>query len=258
MATVTAVWDQQPRERTADDIMRKLRGQNEPAARRLPRPERKRVAATVKNSLAEGIAEMFDEADRRDPERVRPCVVLVDGDEDQAAQVEKQATSRGRTITLVLDLLHVLHYVWLAGMAIRRGDAKKADSWVRSYLEKLLTAAQPLDVIAGINQAATLAALTAKEREPVDKCVGYLKSNISYIRYPEYLSQGMPIATGVIEGACRYLVQDRLGITGARWGLQSAEAVLRLRALATNGDWDAYWRFHLRKEHERCKLAAAA
>jgi hypothetical protein len=60
----------------------------------------------------------------------------------------------------------------------------------------------------------------------------------------------LPIATGVIEGACN-LVQDRLGITGARWGLASAEAVLRLRALATNGDWDAYWRFHLRKEAER-------
>ena len=201
---------------------------------------------------------MFDEADRRDPERERPCVVLVDGDEDQAAQIEAQASQRGRAITLVLDLLHVLHYVWLAGMAIRRGDAKKADAWVRTYLEKLLTAAQPLDVIAGINQAATLAALTAQEREPVDKCVGYLKSNISYIRYPEYLARGLPIAAGVIEGACRHLVQDRLGITGARWGLRSAEAVLRLRALATNDDWDAYWRFHLRKEHERCKLAATA
>jgi hypothetical protein len=258
MATVTAVWDQEPRKRTADDIVRKLRGESEPPACRLPRPMRKRVAATVQNNLAEGIAEMFDEADRRDPERRRPCVVLVDGDEDQAAQVEAQAAKRGRAITLVLDLLHVLHYIWLAGMAIRRGNAKKADAWVQAYLQKLLTAAHPLDVIAGINQAATLAGLADKEREPVDKCVGYLKSNITYIRYPEYLSQGMPIATGVIEGACRHLVQDRLGITGARWGLRSAEAVLRLRALATNGDWDEYWRFHLRKEHERCRLASAA
>ena len=126
------------------------------------------------------------------------------------------------------------------------------------YLYKLLTAAHPLDVIAGIHQAATLAQLTSEEREPVEKCVGYLRSNISYIRYPQYLLAGLPIATGVIEGACRHLVQDRLGITGARWGLTSAEAVLRLRALATNGDWDAYWRFHLRKESERCKARRAA
>ena len=258
MATVTAVWDQEPCERTADDIVRKLRGRDEPEARRLTRPQRKRVAATIEKDLAEGIAEMFDEADRRDPSRERTCVVLVDGDEDQAAQIEAQAVKRHRTITIVLDLLHALHYVWLAAMAVRRGDARKADAWVRKYLKKLLTAAQPLDVIAGINQAATLARLTPEERTPVDKCVGYLKSNAAYIKYPQYLSQGLPIATGVIEGACRHLIQDRLGITGARWGLRSAEAVLRLRALATNGDWNDYWRFHLRKEHERCRSAAAA
>jgi hypothetical protein len=109
----------------------------------------------------------------------------------------------------------------------------------------------PLDVIAGIRQAATLAGLSAEEREPVEKCVNYLRANISAIRYREFLAAGFPIATGVIEGACRHLVQDRLGITGARWGLASAEAVLRLRALNTNGDWDDYWRFHLRKERQR-------
>jgi hypothetical protein len=258
MATVTAVWDQVPCERTAEDIVRKLRSDGEPAARTLPRPERKRVAATIQKNLAAGIAEMFDEADRRDPERERPCVALIDGDEDQAEQIEAQAVRRGRAITIVLDLLHVLHYIWLAGAAISRGNAKKTDAWVGRYLYKLLTAAQPLDVIAGIHQAATLAGLTLAEREPVEKCVGYLRSNISYICYPQYLSQGLPIATGVIEGACRHLVQDRLGITGARWGLKSAEAVLRLRALATNGDWDEYWRFHLRKEHDRCKELRAA
>ena len=258
MATVTAVWDQAPCERTAEDIVRKLRDHGERAARTLPRPDRKRVAATIQNSLATGIAEMFDEADRRDPKGARPWVVLVDGDEDQAAQLEAQAARRGRTITIVLDLLHVLHYVWLAGTAISRGNPQKTDAWVRRYLYKLLTAAHPLDVIAGIHQAATLARLTPEEREPVEKCVGYLRSNISYLRYPQYLSQGLPIATGVIEGACRHLVQDRLGITGARWGLKSAEAVLRLRALATNGDWDEYWRFHLRKEHvRRSELLAA-
>ena len=66
-----------------------------------------------------------------------------------------------------------------------------------------------------------------------------------------FLAEGLPIATGVIEGACRYLIQDRLGITGARWGLTDAEAVLKLRAIRTSGDWDAYWRFHLKNEHAR-------
>jgi hypothetical protein len=61
----------------------------------------------------------------------------------------------------------------------------------------------------------------------------------------------LPIATGVIEGACRYLVQDRMGRTGARWSLVGAEAVLRLRALRASGDFDDYWQFHLAQEHER-------
>lgn len=258
MAIVTAVWDQMPCVRTADDIVRKLRGDEEDAAEVLPRPANKRIAASVEMSLAEGVAEMFDEADRRDPGRERPTVVLVDGNEHQIGVVESEAAKRGRKITVVLDLLHALHYVWLAGMAVRRGDAKKADAWVCHFLHKLLTAGMPLDVSAGIRQAATLAGLTDEERAPVEQCVAYLQSNVTRVRYPHFLAAGMPIATGVIEGACRHLVQDRMGITGARWGLASAEAVLRLRALATNGDWDAYWRFHLRKERQRQTARRAA
>lgn len=258
MAIVTAVWDQEPCERTADDIARKLRKEDEAEARVLPRPKQKRVAASVDKSLAEGVAELFDEADRRDPERQRSTVVLVDGAEHQADVVEQEAAKRGRAFTLVLDLLHVLHYVWLAGMAVRRGDRHKADAWVRHYLYKLLTAGMPQDVIAGIRQAATLAGLSDEERKPVERCVSYLTANLDAIRYREFLAAGFPIATGVIEGACRHLVQDRLGITGARWGLDAAEAVLRLRALNINGDWDEYWKLHLRKERLRCTARAQA
>ncbi len=46
--------------------------------------------------------------------------------------------------------------------------------------------------------------------------------------------------------------------TGARWGLDGAEAVLRLRALAINHDFDAYWQFHLSREQERVHLARYA
>jgi hypothetical protein len=258
MAIVTAVWDQEPCPRTADDIVRKLRKEDEAEARALPRPTHKRVAASVEKSLAEGVAEVFDEADRRDPTHERPAVALIDGNEYQAEVVEQEAAKRGREITVVLDLLHALHYIWLAGMAVRRGDRNLVEAWMRHYLYKLLTAGMPHDVIAGIRQAATLARLSEKEREPVEKCASYLETNIGAIRYREFLAAGLPIATGVIEGACRHLVQDRLGITGARWGLDSAEAVLRLRALNTNGDWDEYCRYHLRKEHERRSSCAAA
>ncbi|MCA1602436.1 MAG: ISKra4 family transposase, partial [Acidobacteria bacterium] len=65
------------------------------------------------------------------------------------------------------------------------------------------------------------------------------------------LAQGWPIATGVIEGACRHLIKDRMDLTGARWGLPSAEAVLKLRALLSNDDFDDYWDYHLTQEKHR-------
>jgi hypothetical protein len=79
----------------------------------------------------------------------------------------------------------------------------------------------------------------------------YLRKYASYMRYAEALSWGLPIATGVIEGACRYLVKDRMERGGARWTLAGAEAVLRLRALRASGDFDAYWQIHLREEQRR-------
>ena len=72
-----------------------------------------------------------------------------------------------------------------------------------------------------------------------------------YLHYDRYLAAGWPIATGVIEGACRYLVRDRMELTGARWRLVGAEAVLKLRALRASGDFDTYWDFHEAREYER-------
>jgi len=72
-----------------------------------------------------------------------------------------------------------------------------------------------------------------------------------YLKYNHYLAQGFPIATGVIEGACRHLVKDRMEVTGARWSLKGAEVVLPLRALRSSHEFDEYWVFHEAQEHER-------
>jgi hypothetical protein len=71
------------------------------------------------------------------------------------------------------------------------------------------------------------------------------------MKYSDALRDGLPISTGVIEGACRYLVKDRMDRTGARWTVEGAEAVLMLRAIRASGDFDDYWRFHLAQEKER-------
>ena len=85
----------------------------------------------------------------------------------------------------------------------------------------------------------------------IRKTLTYLDARQPYLDYPRALAEGWPIATGVIEGACRHLVKDRMDITGARWGLPGAEAILKLRALRSNGDLDTYWRYHLEQERRR-------
>jgi len=93
--------------------------------------------------------------------------------------------------------------------------------------------------------------LSKETREPIDKCAKYLHNHSEYLFYNKYLKLGYPIATGMIEGACRYLVKDRMGITGARWGLEGAEAVLKLRSIKISGDFDLYWNFYEKKQYDR-------
>ncbi|MGO9188057.1 MAG: hypothetical protein ACLP8X_06270 [Streptosporangiaceae bacterium] len=102
-----------------------------------------------------------------------------------------------------------------------------------------------------ITAEADAASLEGSQRAGADTCVRYLNGRHDYLRYDQALEAGWPIATGVIEGACRHLIADRLDIGGARWGLDGAEAVLTLRAVISTGDFDEYWRFHLAREHQR-------
>jgi hypothetical protein len=88
----------------------------------------------------------------------------------------------------------------------------------------------------------------------VDTCANYLDKYAEFLRYDAYLADGLPIATGVVEGACCYLVKDRMEKTGARWSTSGAEAVLRLRSLMASKDFDEYWAFHEAKELERNHL----
>jgi hypothetical protein len=100
-----------------------------------------------------------------------------------------------------------------------------------------------------IRRTATNARLQGARRKGADDAANYLTNKAPYLDYPTAVKEGWPIATGIIEGACRHLVKDRMDITGARWGLAGAEAILKLRAIKANGDFDAYWRFHLTQEH---------
>jgi hypothetical protein len=191
------------------------------------------------------------EAARRDPLREKRRCALVDGNKTQIKELGKQARGHGVELTIILDLIHVLEYLWRAAWALHTsGEAVAAEEWVTVRLLRLLRG-ESSQVAAGLTRSATLRKLTAQERAPLDKCAGYLKEYGAYLRYDEYLAAGLPLATGVIEGACRYLVKDRMEKTGARWRLCGAEAVLKLRALRASGDFEEYWRYHVSCEYER-------
>ena len=144
----------------------------------------------------------------------------------------------------------VLEYVWKAARCFFAADDPKGEDWVREKGLGILDGRAAL-MAGAIRRKATAARLAPADRKPADECADYLLRKKAYLDYPTALASGWPITTGVSEGACRHLVQDRMDITGARRGLGSAEAVLKIRALRTNGDFDRYWAFHLAQEQDR-------
>lgn len=243
MATVAAVYTLEPWVRRPMDIVDATERTPETQLPR-PHPQHKRVWASLVNSPQQVIADAFAEALHRDPQRHKQWVALVDGNPTQIKLLKAYARQHQVPLTIILDLIHVLEYLWKAAYAFAAPGTTEAETWVSDRLLRLLQG-ESSQVAAGMRRSATLRQLDDSQRQSVDKCADYLLKYTPYLRYDHYLQQGFPIATGVIEGACRYLVKDRMDITGARWSLQGAEAVLRLRALHASGDFDDYWDFHL-------------
>jgi hypothetical protein len=216
-----------------------------------PKARHKWLTASVAGDAATVIAAVFAEADRRDPGHERTWIALADGNKDQIRQIQAQAAARGITVTIIVDLIHVTEYLWDAAWCFFPRDSPGAGGWVRARTAEILDGgpAGAAAVAAALREAA--AGLSKTRRKTAARTAGYLEAKAPHLDYPTALAAGWPIATGVIEGACRSLVKDRMDITGARWGVETAEAILQLRALHANGDFDAYWDYHLQQEHER-------
>ena len=215
-----------------------------------PQPTHKRTWARVVANQGAVIEQGFEEAVRRDPDQRMRWVVLVDGQEDLLRQVYAAARRYKVDIIVVQDFVHVLEYLWNAGHALYADNAEEREGWVMARAQAVLEG-RAQDVAVGLRRAATRKQLSQNQRIPVDKAADYIDNNQLRLRYDLALAQGLPIATGVIEGACRHLVNDRMDITGARWGLDRAEAILKLRSLKISGDLAAYLAFHFEQEHKR-------
>ena len=240
MAELAVVYDATPVPRTASDVFARSDD-----AKKAPAPVAtgKWLTASVVEAAREVIAAAFDEAERRDPRHLRPRVALVDGAKHQIDAIRVE-------VTIVCDFIHVLEYLWSAAWCFFDEGDPAAEAWVADKALAVLEGKAGLTAGA-IARKATALGLNGSQRKKADECARYLKNKRPYLDYPKALSAGYPIATGVIEGACRHLVRDRFDITGARWSLDGAEAMLKLRAVRANGDWGQYWHHHLAAERER-------
>ena len=248
MATVAAVYTIAPFVRKPEDLVPENNSARVEQPR--PRPEKKRVWASLEKTPEEVIKKAFEEAGCRDPAHQKHWVALVDGNKHQIRILRRMAKDKGLDLTIIVDIIHVIEYLWDAGRAFYPKAGEELESWVRVRLLEILRGKASY-VAGGMRRSATLRSLRSADRKPVDICANYLLTYAPYLKYNHYIAQGFPIATGVIEGACRHLVKDRMEVTGARWSLNGAEAVLRLRALRSSHDFDEYWTFHEAQEHER-------
>ena len=254
MAEIVAVADFTPAVREPDDIAA-------PPARRRAHPgpvaRDKWVSASITDDIPAMIGKAFDEADRRDPERVRQRVFLVDGNKQQITAIGDHAKARGLKVPVLIDYIHVSGYIGKAAAVLRPGDPVAAGQWADGQLLRVLHGRAKA-------VAATLKSVAAKTRSSprtrhldladMDRAVTYLENNHQHMRYDKALAKGWPIATGMIEGACRFVIEDRFGITGARWSPDGAEDILKLRAVVVNGDLDDYMRYYKNRYREERHL----
>lgn len=253
MAQVASVYTIERVERQPEDIVAELEGLQDQRLKR-PKPEQKRVWASLEKEPEQVIEAAFREAMHRDPNREKQWVALVDGNKTQLNLLQKLAQQYQVRLVIGLDIIHVLEYLWKAAYAFQAEGTEEAQEWVKQRLVEILKGRSSY-VAAGLRRSATRRHLTGKKRKAVDTCADYLLTYGKYLRYDQYLGAGFPIATGVVEGACRHLVKDRMEKTGARWSLKVAEAVLQIRSLRASQDLDEYWQFHeeqeLKRNHER-------
>ena len=128
--------------------------------------------------------------------------------------------------------------------------SSEAEAWVRERALRILKG-QVSQVVKGLRQTVTKRRLNGMAGKTLLQVAGYLYRNRSRMRYHEYLAEGLPIASGAVEGACRNLIKDRMERSGMRWTIRMAEAMVQLRAAYLNDDFEEYWAFHLKKDQLR-------
>jgi hypothetical protein len=259
MATVGALYSIDRHVRTAEDIVEALfRDPTEDAAPKAPRPRpcHKHLWASLTHQQGDtevpGSDAVFgwlaDELHRRNPLGAKEVVYLMDGQEALWG-ARRQYRPWAKSVE-VLDLLHVTPRLWEATHLFCQEGSDEAVAFVREQLLRILRGEVGY-VVGGLRQRATRRRLAASKRARLERVCRYLLKNRWRLRYDDFLARGYPIASGVIEGACRHYVKDRMERAGMHWTQQGAQAMLDVRSVYLNGDWEAFQQFRIERETER-------
>jgi hypothetical protein len=252
MACVGGVYTIEPFVRTAGDVVDEvLRDARKPDR---PKPRHKQLRAeltrTLEGSEVNGKQRIFtwmaEQVQARNPDGRKPVVCVMDGER----ALWKILRALVPEAVCILDLFHVLERLWQAAHCFHAEGSEAAQDFVTQRLDRLLRG-QVGYVIGGLRQMGTKQKVRGSRAKQLASAIGYLERNRRFMRYDEYLAEGYPIGSGVAEGACRHLVKDRMELTGMRWCVAGAQAMLNLRAVYINGQWDEFQQHRIAQERQR-------
>lgn len=252
-AVVTTVYTIAPKPRTPQQVVDSFFDRSPTATARKksspsPKPQHKQIWATLDGKEA-ALARLAQQVAAREGAHIQHRVALCDGFEPLQTRLKSQFPD----FTLILDFIHADEYLWDVANSLLGETEPDRERWMAEQTLQLLSG-QVQQVIASFQQMAQDQLYTANQRVQLEKTAAYFQRNLPYMDYQSYLNQGWPIASGVIEGACRHFVKDRCELSGMRWTPVGVENLLRLRAVAENGDWDQYHLF--RKQQRQIRLYA--
>jgi hypothetical protein len=254
MATVGAAYTVDRYVRTPEEVVAALfRDGPRPEPGRRPLPQHKHVWASMSHEEVCSIDVVYtwlsDEIAQRNPDLSKPMVHLCDGQEslwEARAEYLPQENS-----TDILDILHVSPRVWQAAHVFHPEGSEAAAEFVRERLLRILQGQSAL-VVRGLRVMGSKAGLTGAKKRTLARVCAYLEANRERMHYDEYLARGYPIASGMIEGACRHLVKDRMERAGMHWTVEGAQAMLDVRSVYVNDQWESFQ--DSRIEHETLRL----
>lgn len=160
---------------------------------------------------------------------------------DGAKWIWIEAAKRfGSNTQWIVDIFHVSEHLHACGKA-RFGEGPAAQKWAQAQLQRLIEIEGPRY----LQELDRLIDDTGESDRPaMEKLRSYLQDNRDSLWYATRLSQGLPIGSGLIEGACKSTIGARLKINSARWRVRRAERIGALRCLEYSKQWQPYWDNH--------------